>query len=167
MSTPDDWRKAYADQASADFSTFQMLQHDSGVQECHKLQLLQMACEKLCKAHLIRTGIAPATIQSSHAYIAGSLPVVLRQEIIARKAHVRSLRETMKAIRHIAQEIEVLSPSVDRNGQRPDNCEYPWEDLGGALHSPLFWRFEPTNLLVAPSGRHFLKLVRLAINRMQ
>ncbi len=49
--------------------------------------------------------------------------------------------------RHIAAEIEVMNPAVDRDGQRPDNCEYPWEDGAQALHSPLDWAFSPLHLL--------------------
>jgi len=59
----------------------------------------------------------------------------------------------------------MLAPAVKRGGQRPDNCEYPWEDAGGELHVPLDWSFAPANLLVAPAGRTFLKLVRESIDR--
>jgi len=63
--------------------------------------------------------------------------------------------------RHLANEIEVLNPAVDRDGQRPDNCEYPWEDNNGVVRSPLDWTFQPSHLLTAPAGRTFLKIVRL------
>ena len=45
------------------------------IPQCHKLLLLQMACEKLAKAHLIKGGRDPNTLQSSHATVAGTLPV--------------------------------------------------------------------------------------------
>ena len=49
--------------------------------ECHKLHFLQMACEKLCKAHLIQRGTPPRDLQGSHGYIANPLPVVIREQM--------------------------------------------------------------------------------------
>jgi len=66
----------------------------------------------------------------------------------------------------LASEIEVLAPAVTRNGQRPDNCEYPWEDAGAVLHVPLDWTFTPSELLVQHAGRSALKLIVGAIDRL-
>lgn len=75
------WSVGYARQADADFNTFQFLQQAQGdVPQCHQLQFLQMACEKLVKAYLCGEGTDPATLQSSHAYVASTLPIVLRQQ---------------------------------------------------------------------------------------
>jgi hypothetical protein len=48
-----DWVKAYARQADKDFVAWELYEkHPEAVAaECHKLHFLQMACEKLCKAH--------------------------------------------------------------------------------------------------------------------
>ncbi len=67
-------------------------------------------------------------------------------------------------VRHLAHEIEVLTPSVDRGGVRPDNCEYPWL-AGGRVCSPLDHAFALSRLIDAAAGRTFLKLLRLAIDR--
>ena len=58
MSQPADWALAYAQQAKADFRAWELYeQHpEAVVAECHQLLFLQMACEKLCKAHLIQSG---------------------------------------------------------------------------------------------------------------
>lgn len=125
-----------------------------------------MACEKLCKSHLITAGSSPEDIQSSHAYIARVLPMVVRQQIIRLQQNEKRMADVLRHTRHLAAEIEVLNPAVDRNGQRPDNCEYPWEDHAGSIHSPLDWGFHPSHLLTAPSGRTFLKLVRVAIDSL-
>lgn len=125
-----------------------------------------MACEKLVKAHLCGEGANPAMLQSSHAYVAGTLPVVLRQYASHINFTVRRAREALKRAKHLSQEINVLAPAVKRGGGRPDNCEYPWENGGGVLHVPLDWSFYPSQLLVLPGGTAFLKLVRGAINRL-
>ena len=81
MATGAEWSTGYARQADADFKTFEAILVLS-VPECHKLQFLQMACEKLVKAHLCGEGTDPADLQTSHACVAHNLPVVLRQQAI-------------------------------------------------------------------------------------
>ena len=164
MATGAQWSHGYARQADADFRMFQAPQTESSVAICHKLLFLQMACEKLVKAHLCAGGTDPASLQTSHAYVAGSLPVVLRHTAISLNFTGQHAKWVLKHAKHLAQEIEVLAPAVKRGGNRPDNCEYPWEDRNGELRVPLDWSFHPERLLVIPAGRTFLKLVRAAIN---
>jgi hypothetical protein len=57
------WARGYARQAQADFQTFEKLQA-MPVPECHKLQFLQMACEKLVKAHLCEGSSGRSTASS-------------------------------------------------------------------------------------------------------
>ncbi len=165
MATQADWAAMYARQADADFNTLESLQQIS-IPECHKLQFLQMACEKLVKAHLCGSGTDPAALQTSHAYVSKTLPLVLRQQASAVNFVGARARQALTHARHLAQEIEVLAPAVDRGGQRPDNCEYPWEDNDGTLRSPLEWSFQPSQLIVMPAGRTILKLIRGAIDRL-
>jgi len=163
MATAEEWAKGYVRQANADFRRFQFLQSDGAVAECHKLQFLQMACEKLVKAHLCATGTPPEFVQTSHAYIEKTLPIVLRQKLVEHRLPAKKATELLKFVKRLAGEIEVLAPSVDRAGKRPDNCEYPWEDQNGKLHTPLDWSFVPSQLLVISNGRTFLKLLDAAI----
>jgi hypothetical protein len=159
------WAIGYARQAQADFRSFENLQAIPGP-ECHKLQFLQMACEKLVKAHLCVEGANPADLQASHAYVARTLPVVLRQQAGSINYGGAAARTTLKRARLLAAEVEVLAPAVTRNGQRPDNCEYPWEDAAGEIHVPLDWTFAPSELLVQHAGRMALKLIVGAIDRL-
>ncbi len=165
MATHGEWAKGYARQAGADFETFRTLQ-PLPVPECYKLQFLQRACEKLVKAHLCGEGTDPASLQSSHSYIARTLPIVLRQHLILSGVSARRAKATAQHAKHLCQEIEVRAPAAKRGGQRPDNCEYPWVNGGGVLHVPLDWQFYPSQLLVLPAGRTFLKLVREVIDRL-
>ncbi len=168
MATNEDWTRGYAKQAAADFATYNALQGNSAIPQCHKLQFLQMACEKLVKAHLIKGGTAPGNLQSSHAYVAGTLPVVIRQQITLSGVAVHNAQWIMEHARLLAAEIDLLAPAVKRGGTRPDNCEYPWEDAAGNLRIPLEWdNFKPEKLLLAKAARTFLKLVHDAIQRLQ
>lgn len=88
---------------------------------------------------------------------------MIRAHISLAKRKPKQLKWVLEHTRHLAREIEMLAPAVRRGGQRPDNCEYPWEDDSGEIHSPLDWTFTVSSLLTAPAGRTFLKLVRAAI----
>src|SRR4051794_9996277 len=148
MSEPADWALAFARQGDADFKAWELYEQHPGAvaAECHKLLFLQMACEKLCKAYLITVGTPPEVLQASHGYIANPLPIVIRQEIIDSGQNPKRMRGVLTLVRHLSGEIEVLNPAVRRDGQRPDNCEYPWE-TGGRIVSPLDWTFQPLRLL--------------------
>lgn len=167
MSKPADWALAYARQAQADFRAWELYeQHPEAVAaECHKLLFLQMACEKLCKAYLIRAGTPPETLQASHGYIANPLPVVIRQHIIVSGQDPNRMRGVLSLVRQLAGEIEVLNPAVKRDRHRPDNCEYPWE-AGSQIVSPLDWTFQPLRLVTIRGGPTFIKLLKGAIGRI-
>lgn len=165
MAKPAEWARDYARQAQADFRTWQLLEESDDVPSCHRMLFLQMACEKLCKARLIHAGTPPTALQTSHGYVANPLPVVIRAQLEFMGQNLRSRAGLLNFTRHLASEIEVTNPAVDRNGQRPDNCEYPWEDAGLALHSPLDWNFSPLYLLRDRFGPSFVKLLLLALDR--
>jgi len=165
MATPAQWARAYARQAHADFQSWQALESDEIVRPCHRMLFLQMACEKLCKARLIEAGIPPQTVQASHGYVANPLPIVIRAQLEFMGQNLRARGGLIRFTRHIAAEIEVMNPAVDRNGRRPDNCEYSWENGAQNLHSPLDWAFSPIQLLLGRFGPTFVKLLGLAIDR--
>lgn len=160
------WILAYARQAEADYQAYLALQDQGQVHECQRLLFLQMPCEKLSKAHLISRGTPPDALQSSHGFIANPLPVLLRLEIEYWPKLRKRRRGLLVSCRHLAREIELLNPSINRNGQRPDNCEYPWIDNQGNVLSPLSWTFASTRLLLSADGKNLLKLIRLAIDRI-
>jgi len=166
MSDGTAWAQGYALQAGADLNTWFVLQTVTDVAECHRLLFLQMACEKACKAHLILGGSSPETLQTSHGYVANPLTIVIKQQILRLSASLKGMRGVMEHVRHVAEEIEILNPAIDRAGKRPDNCEYPWEDSSGAVRSPLTWSFHPSRLVTAPAGRTFLKLLRASIEQL-
>ncbi len=163
----EDWALAYARQADADFRAWELCQqHPEAVAaECHPLLFLQMTCEKLCKARLILWGSSLYDLQSSHGYTAKNLPTIMKQEIGFLPWNRKKGTGLQQLIRHLANEIEVLSPSAKRDDRRPDNCEYPWE-IGGKVISPLDYSFKPTRLCFERGGPTFVKLLRTAIDRI-
>lgn len=165
MATPDEWGTAYALQAQADFAAWDWLQ-DAELPECQKLHFLQMACEKLTKAHLCKAGTDPKNVQSSHAYTKKNLPVVLRDQLVLQNVKSKVVKDILKYAKRLAGEIELLAPAVDEGGKRPDNCEYPWEDKQQKLWAPISYTFFTEQLLTEPHGRTVLKLIKASIDRL-
>jgi hypothetical protein len=168
MATAKEWAERFAEQADADFRAWELYERNphAVAAPCHKAQFLQMACEKLCKAHQLRTGAAAEWLLSTHKVIAKTLSRIIQEEMERRGQKRSAIRECTRFVKKLAQEIEFLSPSLDDGGKRPDNCEYPWEQ-GGIVYSPLRRSFIALQLLTEPSGITFLKSLRNAINRNQ
>ena len=64
----------------------------------------------------------------------------------------------MKDLEHIARQLDRLAPAVDDNGQRPDNCEYPWE-VGETVVVPADYSFPLIEFLERPSGQTILNSI--------
>jgi len=172
MPTSQEWGRAFAKQARADFDTWNALQlyvklppEARPLPRCQKLHFLQMACEKLAKAHLLKGGSRVSDLKQSHAYIAKHLPTIVRQQMIQEGENERVANSIRDQCKRLAREIELLSPSVDDGSRREDNCEYPWVH-GAALYVPAEWAFANLNLLTEPNGRNILKRIRQAIEHL-
>ncbi len=167
MSTAADWGRAFAKQASADFQTWERLQCDAEVPKCHKLHFLQMACEKLAKAHLCATpGTDPHQIQTSHKCFAKSFLLIARDLYVRRGEHLKKLDRLAKPMKRLARQIELLAPSVDDGGRCTDNCEYPWELANDKLRVPAEYTFPNLSSLTDLEGRLLLKIVKGAIGQL-
>jgi hypothetical protein len=126
--------RAYAEQARADYDAYKA----SGEVECalgehHRLQLLQMALEKLAKAFLYH---AEPDARYAH-HVALSAINRLRSHAIAQASGMTfvTLSRNLDAAKPIFLQIEASSPSIGLNGrgltreesERTANVEYPWQ----------------------------------------
>jgi hypothetical protein len=148
--------RAYAEQARADFDAYEASGKDvePGLGEHHRLQLLQMALEKVAKAYLYH---AEPAAQYSH-HVALSAINRLRSHAIAEAAGMKlhTFSRRLDAAKPIFLAIEAASPSVGHDGrgltrdesERTANVEYPWQT---SPHDPQSW--------VAPASQQF-KIVR-------
>jgi hypothetical protein len=158
-----DWARAFAVQAKADMQAREALIQHADLPLCQELHFLQMACEKLAKAHLYLQGSRSEDIQSSHGFGRKQIPLILR-EIYLRKRGRRENTWLFPEIRRLANEIALLHPQVNDGGARPDNCEYPWVDAQDQLHTPAEHDFGNLALAKTQAGREFMKLLKLAID---
>lgn len=162
MSNYDHWRIAYAKQGLADLKARERLLAMPGMPQCQSLHFLQMACEKICKAHLCGQGVNPDTLRCSHAYISGPLPIIACQQFArisgSRGTHPHAV---MPALRTLASKIELLAPAVNQGGSVPANCEYPWKGPGGVVHAPCDHNFQ-MDLLYGRAGLILLKMLYTA-----
>jgi hypothetical protein len=167
MSSPEDiWANAFARQADVDLKIWEERDPPLLVaHECHRLLLLQMACEKLAKAHLLDAGNDSTRLQKSHAVIRKHLPLIIEQTLRSLDHDPRKWRELLRWVRQLSGEIELLNPAIQRSN-RPDNCEYPWE-VAGQIFSPIDHSFNVTSLLGRNQyGPTFFKLLRVAIDNL-
>jgi hypothetical protein len=156
------WRVAFAKQAIADLQARERILQHPDLPDCHQLHYLQMACEKICKAHLCARGTDPLSLQTSHAYVARVLPIIARQQFSMRAKKPQKDRSWLiGAIRKLARKIELLAPAVKGGGAHPANCEYPWVASDGELRIPCEHNFQ-IDLLYEEAGRHLLKTLYAA-----
>jgi hypothetical protein len=167
VTTSAQWRVAFARQAKADLDAREALLQHPELPQCQQLHFLQMACEKVCKAHLCGTpGVDPATLQASHAYTESVLPTIVRQQFAVQSRHrPRDRSWLIAAIRKLARKIELLAPSVRAGGSHPANCEYPWVGADGAVRVPAEHNFN-LDLLHEPGGRHLIKALYGAVEQL-
>jgi len=159
------WSRAYARQAQVDLNARDLPLTDRAMPECEHLHMLQMAAEKLCKAHLAAQGQPPAVLRTSHAFIAGPLPVIARQYLAREAGRLPRQTWVLSAIKKLCRRIELLHPQVDEGGAVPSNCEYPWIDTDGAVVSPADYNFD-LSLLHEKAGGTLLKIMRIAISEL-
>ncbi len=156
------WSQAFARQAASDLAAHQTLLNDRSLPSCHSLHYLQMACEKLCKAAVIKAGTDPLAVQRSHAYISKRLPMIVQ---IAMGQKSRS-NWIVRATARLARKIELLNPAVQDGGRSPQNCEYPWAAPSGQIIAPADHKFE-FNELFEPAGVTLLKIMRQVSAKLQ
>jgi hypothetical protein len=145
------WSKAFARQALSDLRVYVILETAS-VERCHSLHFLQMAAEKVCKAHLHATG---NIVKDSHSVVRKHLVSIARKFGSQRALSGNRL----KGMKLLAAEIDLLAPALRDDGSRQDNVEYPWLDNLGSVIAPVDFEFSSIE-----SGRvqELLKLLRLA-----
>lgn len=160
------WTQAFARQAASDLDARELLVADSSLPSCHSLHLLQMACEKLCKASMISTGSDPIEVQRSHAYIAKHLPTIARLYMSREAGRLPRDNWIVHAIRPLARKIELLSPAVRDGGRSPQNCEYPWAAADGSVTAPADHKFD-FSMLFESAGVALLKIIRQAAIELQ
>lgn len=167
MARLSEWRVAYAKQARADLRAREKLLEHMGLPACQQLHFLQMACEKVCKAYLCGQGTNPEKLRTSHAFIAGPLPVIVREQFARERRQRQTDRSwVIEAVRTLARKIELLAPAVDAGGTHPANCEYPWLAPDGLVSVPAEHNFG-INLLYEPAGAFLIKALQTAMDDLE
>jgi hypothetical protein len=153
--TDKDWARAYAKQALSDLDVRDQLAI-AGAHKCHRLHSLQMAAEKVCKAHLTPAN-GHENVRKTHAYIEKNLPIIARLFYSSANDDNPMARWETQEIKRLAGEIQVLAPACDAEGARPDNSEYPWRDGHGDVRTPCEYKFPN----IGDESRTIIRLIRL------
>lgn len=172
---PDERSSSYATaflkQSDADLRTYVRLSSLEEIPRCHRLQFLQMACEKLAKARLVATLAAEHDKLLSHKYIATTFKAMIQfylgnHESFESWSKPRR-RAYSKGLEGLAREIEQLSPADkdQEGGPRPDNCEYPWAWAPDQpFIAPADYSFPLLAQLEQSTGTELLRLVRFFLD---
>lgn len=153
--TDGDWVRSYARQALSDLLARECLTR-TNLPKCHRLHFLQMAAEKVCKAHLTAAN-GHANVRRTHACVARVLPAIARHFYPLTNDANRMPVWEIAQIRRLAQEIEVLAPACDAGEARQDNSEYPWLDGHGDVQTPCEYAFPG----LVDDDRRMTRLIRL------
>ena len=131
---------------------------------CIELHLLQMACEKLCKAHLFISPKPPAGLLRRHDFIEGTLDAIFLMKFSETYKKNLGQRDSLyRRVKLAARDIGALVPK----GSKKENCEYPWCDEAGNIFVPAERPFANLDFLYKdPKGALFLNLVAAAIDSL-
>ena len=127
------WAAAFARQALSDLHAREAIV-TANLPDCQSLHFLQMAAEKVCKAHLYAVG---EEVGFTHAVVRKYLPVLVRElsPEVSKSSRRRARIKVMSRLN------ELLAPNLDYGGSHPENTEYPWRALNGDPVSPLDFEF--------------------------
>lgn len=153
--TDQDWARGYATQALSDLEARENLVR-TATHKCHRLHFLQMAAEKVCKAHLTNAN-GHDHVRRTHAYVARNLPIIARYFYPIINNDNAISRWEISEIRRLAREIEVLAPACDDGDVREDNSEYPWLDGQEQVRVPCEFNFPHIN----DGSKTIMRLIRL------
>jgi hypothetical protein len=156
---------AFAAQARSDWGVYQ---HLAGLPkpsfpQCHALQHLQMATEKIAKAYRIRdTKADPDELARHHTGFVEFVNSFFRSQTIRNEYRGKeaALKTLQKNVEALAREIEKLAPAIDTL-TTPENAEYPWE-RDGDVYRPCFYGYPNLQLLKTAGGRATMKMVERA-----
>jgi len=152
------WQLAFLKQTRADWETYQRID-DPTWPACHRLHLLQMAAEKLGKALLVAGDMSLERITHTHAAFVKFLRVALNNHNLQKGLGMTysQLKAHFTRLLPIANEIEVLAPTLAQDGPNP---EYPWPDKTGHILVPVDYSFPLMKLLQSPQGAQLLRHIR-------
>lgn len=159
-----EWADAFHAQARSDWAVYEQLGVAS-LPACHRLHYLQMACEKLAKAYRLRgTEADEEELRKHHVGFVSSINTWMRSPAIRERYPGREAQreKVARQVAAVARLIEGLAPAADR-GNTPEDVEYPWRD-GARVVVPCNFTFPVEETLAGHEGRHFLKLVKLALD---
>lgn len=160
------YQEKWWEQARSDMHVLDLLRRN-GCEQCHQLHYLQMATEKLTKAYLWRDGNPPEKSHAGFVNFLRGLGLVenQRRNILASALKFRDFDQLCRWIKiaiPLAYELERLAPALANHGPNP---EYPWPHES-PVESPANYEFNLWRRLLGTStGREFLSIVELAIDR--
>jgi hypothetical protein len=122
------WSTAFRKQAQSDFELYLLINKDPKVPMCHHLHYLQMALEKIAKAHY--HGKPP---QSHYKVVDYMLQKIGETDLLAKRYGWTSKTQFKNAVARIRPMLDLLQSLVPQQDEEKVNAEYPWRGSEGVV----------------------------------
>ena len=153
------WASAFAQQATSDLKTYQVLEA-SELPRCHSLHQLQMATEKIAKAYRLASepGATPQSITQHR--LGNFVEAFFRAPRSVERLGLGRYNVTYakRKLAGLAHQVEQLAPTSDLSKR---NAEYPWE-VGETVCTPALEEYADFGAR-QPQMVEFLKFLTIAI----
>jgi hypothetical protein len=152
-----EFQRLFLVQARSDFAVFELLKKRSELPCCHTLHYLQMATEKLGKAHAWKKGPIKQTHRAFVKFLRSVSTNRKAQKQLGFEGKNENWEHSIRKSAALAERIEDLAPALSQDGPNP---EYPWPREAPEF-APVEHQFEVwQDLEEKAEGRQFLKLAR-------
>jgi hypothetical protein len=151
-----EYQRLFLVQARSDFAVFDFFRRKGEFPACHSLHYLQMATEKLGKAHAWRRGPRTNTHRAFVAFLRSLATNPAAQAQLSFGGRDANWEQLIRKSTLLAERIEGLAPDISRDLPNP---EYPWPRLAPSVapaeHAFPIWG----ELRDTVAGRKFLDFI--------
>ena len=159
------YQKLWWEQSACDHQAFEDMRGRGGNQ-CHLLQFLQMATEKIAKAYFWRSGSPPPRSHAGFVQFLRFLGQVRQRDreriaILFTFRRFDDFQSWIHSVLEIAYALERVTPDLANNGPNP---EFPWPHAAPQF-TPAAHDFEVWSKLKSGSGRNLMRVIKIAIQQ--
>jgi len=161
----------FARQAESDIDMFEIIRDQASVPGCQKLHFVQMAFEKIVKAHMYKSVDERILV---HTVVEKHFPIIFRTYWARTNPRTPIHPPLFHNIEQLCHKIDMLCPAKPKpyKSQFPTeydpNCEYPWIFLNGSVQevkSPLDYLFILAAMFRSPEFIELIKCLRDVIRQ--
>lgn len=157
------WKEGFYCQAESDFKTYQILNRNK-VAVCHQIHYLQMAFEKISKAHLAPSGNRRP--KPDHRVLNKFIDRIKTNSLFCKKLGYTNSQFSaiINQIRPIVDFLESVIPRADQ--EEVVSAEYPWKNIRTGVVAPCLYDFQEfghSSCLITTFTRFFERVIHAGL----